>query len=260
MRTVFCSAVLAACVLMTCLSTGCRLCCAPYDYCGPVWQCGGCADLSTRRCGSGVCGPACGPCGATNNMAYVQNPQNPAQMVPGTAQPMMPAQPTTAIPGPQVQFMQPVQQAPMVRTQAPVQPQMMPMQPQVGAQIQPQMVQAQPQALPRTQVMTATATQTQVQPQAQIQPQPQTMVVPQQGVIEVQVFDEKGNFLGIEKMDANGNTLNHVPHPVATAVPQQPMQQQMMMVPQQQVMYAPRMNYQPVSMNGGGWKTRTQPR
>lgn len=239
MRTVFYSAVLAACVLTACLSTGCRMCCAPYDYCGPVWQCGGCADLSTRRCGSGVHGPACGPCGATNNMVYTQNP---AQISPTNGQPVMPSQPATAIPGPHVQYMQPGQQVPMVMAQAPAQPQMVPVQPQIGAQVQ-----MQPQALPRTQVMTATATQTQTQ----------TMVVPQQGVVEVQVFDEKGNFLGIEKMDANGNTLNHVPHPAATGVPQQ----QMMMVPQQQVMYMqPQQQMMPVSMNGGGWKTRTQPR
>lgn len=40
------------CVLLLPPLAGCRLCCAPYDYCGPVYEGGQCSDLSKQRCGS----------------------------------------------------------------------------------------------------------------------------------------------------------------------------------------------------------------
>ncbi len=160
--------------------------------------------------------------------------------------------------GPQVQYMQPTQQAPMVVMQNPAPQQGMHAAQMVPA---PQMAQVQPQV--GAQVMPVTQSQMQMQGQMPAG----TVVVPQQGLVEVQVFDEKGNFLGVEKMDASGNTLNRVPAPTgASMMPQQ----QMMVVPQmmnqmpQNPMYVQQQGVaypqvMPVSTSGGGfWKTRTQ--
>ncbi len=45
-------AILAQCLLLLITATGCSLCCAPYDYCGPVFADGRCANLARQRCGT----------------------------------------------------------------------------------------------------------------------------------------------------------------------------------------------------------------
>lgn len=259
MKTVIYSGMLGILALITSLSAGCRLCCAPYDYCGPVYDCGNCANLMTNRCGSGVHGRMCGEPPAYQSPVQVA-PQN---MPEGSNSPN--AVPPTTIRGPHVQYMPgrnhvsqgnvPTQGISAPQSQSgpilpPVlqQPQMVAAQPQVGAQAQ---IPAQPQGM---------------------QMPPGTMVVPQQGPMEVQVYDENGRYLGTEIIDAQGNTTNQVAPPAVPAFPplssgavMQNPQVQYSVPPAQKYpsMFPQKMNYPqtPVlPVSGGGWTTRSQQR
>ena len=269
MKSFFYTALWSAFALVVSFSAGCRICCAPYDYCGPVYDCGQCANLTTNRCGSGVCGVPCGGQPAVAGMPAQQIPQNPAPYYHGTPSGM----PTPA-PGPQVQNVpnrfqnagmpaaapqgmpvMPPQQGMLVQQGAPA-PQLMPIQPQVGKTAQPQMMMPMP-------------------PQ---QNTPETMIVPQQGPQEIPYYDENQKYLGSETVDASGRVIKStLPAYMQNISQQAPQAAPTMVMPAGGVMQNPQPVYQntPVTYNApmtnypqtpvqpisaGGWKTRTQPR
>jgi hypothetical protein len=111
---------------------------------------------------------------------------------------------------------------------------------------------------PAPQQPVAVAAQQQIGTQAQIPPG--TMVVPRQGPVEVQVFDENGKYLGTEIIDAQGNVTNPVTPP---AFPSQPGGTVTQNPPTGYIVPPTRMNYPqtPVlPVSGGGWMTRSQAR
>ena len=168
------------------MSTGCRLCCAPYDYCGPVYSGGQCSNLARHRCGSGItnAGAAggCAKCGGGQTMMV------PAQGMP-TATPQ------------QVVAPQATAQQPMAPQQIPAaQPQARNFQP-INRQVPPAAQQA--QYLTTSGAQSAPAVQS------------SGIAVNADGYQKIQVFDERGNLLGYETIDASGKSINQVPAPAS---------------------------------------------
>ena len=268
MKSFFYVSLLGVFVLVVSFSAGCRLCCAPYDYCGPVYDCGQCANLMTNRCGSGVHGVPCGGQPAVAQIPAQQIPQNSPQY-----NNSIPRQVPTPATGPQVQYtpnrfqntgmaapvqqgmpMQQPQQGMVVQQGAPT-AQVMPIQPQVGKTAQPQTMPMLPQ-----------------------QNTPDTMIVPPQGPQEVKYYDENGQLLGTETVDAGGRVIHStLPDYMRNVTQPSPQAAPAMVMPAGGVIQNPQSTYQntPVTYNApmthypqtpvlpvseGGWKTRTQPR
>ncbi|MDO4551800.1 MAG: hypothetical protein Q4C96_11185 [Planctomycetia bacterium] len=220
-------------------SPGCRLCCAPYDYCGPVYEGGNCSNLMTNRCGSGVNGAAC--CGnACCGAQPVYSPSASPALVPTnkTPQNISPKNIPVAPNSPQVQYFTPTQQPNQLMTRRP----------------------SNLRTISNTHTSGPTASAS-----AKIQ---NTSLLSQDGLMEVQVYDENGKFLGTEYMDAQGNTLNQVSFPADsenTPVSSKNSAQNIQVTFQapHSASYAPaQLNYPktPVLPASGGWKTRTRPR
>lgn len=86
------------CVLLLPPFAGCRLCCAPYDYCGPVYEGGQCSDLSRQRCGS-VTAMGCAPAQViTENQAVIQHtPATKSVPTPAIQKAPTPKQPSSQV-------------------------------------------------------------------------------------------------------------------------------------------------------------------
>ncbi|MDO4573780.1 MAG: hypothetical protein Q4D98_01040 [Planctomycetia bacterium] len=182
-----------ACVALVVGLTGCKLCCAPYDYCGPVYQCGQCSDLAHRRCGS-IAGQ--------QSMVAVSTPQGTLQQVPSKQVPT-PA-PAPAV-GSQVQQVPPsyqryqqVQYQQFQNRQA----QQAPFQQTAQAPAQTGVVQA--AALIPTPASSEHAARQNI---PAVVPQEGKIAVNADGFQEVAVYDENGRLLGYETIDAEGKTV-----------------------------------------------------
>ena len=201
--------ILGICASLLLGSVGCHLCCAPYDYCGPVWEGGQCSDLSRVRCGSVTAIGGCSTCSQHGAVA-------PAQAVPAQGAPTAaPAPAPTPAPAP----------APAAKSVGP--------QVYRGLDSNVRQVQAtQPVNQTNSQVVAATATQPVApnrslvvgRPASQKPVEAPTAVsvgsqksgqLPKDAVIavgpdgfqKVEVYDEKGQFLGYETIDATGKTV-----------------------------------------------------
>ena len=174
------------------LSTGCSLCCAPYDYCGPVYANGGCANLARMRCGTAFNG-GCATCGMHGQVQQFVD-QN-GQPIPQNAPQVQPT------PAPDV--------APLVSpipTQAPAATQPLP-----GPSA----------SIPsKTQYRTASMAQSQPAQATPALPAPSTpqngaVAVDASGYARVAVYDENNQLLGYEMVDATGKSVNQVPAPAS---------------------------------------------
>ena len=201
--------ILGICASLLLGSVGCHLCCAPYDYCGPVWEGGQCSDLSRVRCGSVTAIGGCSTCGQHGAVAPDQ--AVPAQGAPTAA----PAPAPTPAPAPapaaksvgpqvyrglnsnvrQVQATQPVNQT--------------------NSQVVPATA-TQPVAPNRSLVVGRPASQKPVEAPTAVSvgnqnagqlPKDAVIAVGPDGFQKVEVYDEKGQFLGYETIDATGKTV-----------------------------------------------------
>ncbi|MDO4858355.1 MAG: hypothetical protein Q4A17_10475 [Thermoguttaceae bacterium] len=181
---ILCSGIL----VLAGLSTGCSLCCAPYDYCGPVYANGGCSNLARMRCGTAFNG-GCATCGAHGQIQEFvdQNgrpvPQNAPQMQPSPAPDVAPS----------------VMPAPAPSTTQPL--------PAPSAKLPSQ-----------TQYRTASVAQTQTSPMAPAlpassAPQDGAVAVDASGYARVAVYDENNQLLGYEMVDSTGKSVNQVQVP-----------------------------------------------
>ena len=167
------------------LSTGCSLCCAPYDYCGPVYANGGCANLARMRCGTAFNG-GCATCGMHGQVQEFvdQNgqpiPQNAPQSQPTPAPNVAPA----PSPAPAPSVTQPL--------------------PGPSASLPSQ-----------TQYRTASVAQSQTSPAAPTVPQNGAVAVDASGYARVAVYDENNQLLGYEMVDSTGKSVNQVPAPAS---------------------------------------------
>ena len=170
------------------LSTGCSLCCAPYDYCGPVYANGGCANLARMRCGTAFNG-GCATCGMHGQVQQFvdQNgqpiPQNAPQAQPAAAPTLSPA----PAPAPEPSVTQPL--------------------PAPSASLPSQ-----------TQYRTASVAQSQTTQAAPALPAPSTpqngaIAVDASGYARVAVYDENNQLLGYEMVDSTGKSVNQVQAP-----------------------------------------------
>lgn len=81
-------ALIWMCVTLVVCTSGCRLCCAPYDSWGPVVGATGGSDLTHQRCGSGV------------NQRQVETPIMPEQIPTPAPRPLNAPDPTNRSPAP----------------------------------------------------------------------------------------------------------------------------------------------------------------
>ncbi|MDO4570580.1 MAG: hypothetical protein Q4D38_09375 [Planctomycetia bacterium] len=184
--------VVVICMIMVgAMSTGCRLCCAPYDYCGPVYAGGKCSNLARFRCGTAfrrgcaTCETGCASCQAGAPMMAG------APMVAGAPAPNYQYQVRTA-PGQQMPIAQAAPQRTLQRSAPTTQVYQTPSRPvQTASQIP-------------AGIQTATGTQLSYN-QGVYQNAGQN--ASQNGYQRVQVFDEKGTFLGYEMIDASGRNV-----------------------------------------------------
>jgi len=173
-------------------STGCSLCCAPYDYCGPVYANGGCSNLARMRCGTAFNG-GCATCGMhgqvqefvnQNGQPVSQvNPQiqpTPAPEVVPTPAPNVVPSTTQAIPAPTASF-----QSPTKYQSASI------------AQVQ----------VPQTTHPTLPASSAPL-------PANGSVAVDASGYARVAVYDENNQLLGYEMVDSTGKSVNQVQIPV----------------------------------------------
>ena len=184
---ILCSGIL----VLAGLSTGCSLCCAPYDYCGPVYANGGCANLARMRCGTAFNG-GCATCGAHGQVQEFvdQNgqpiPQNAPQIQPSPAPDVAPSVAPTPAPAPAATHPLPAPSA----------------------------------SLPsQTQYRTASVAQSQTLQTAPDLPAPSvpqngTIAVDASGYARVAVYDENNQLLGYEMVDSTGKSVNQVQAPI----------------------------------------------
>lgn len=235
--------ILASGLLLLGTSVGCSLCCAPYDYCGPVFANGQCSNLARCRCGTAFgqgCGQGgCATCGQANygvapQVTYDENGR-PIQTVPSPAQGMrqnvqpqvqpqiQPSQiqPTRIQQGPAAQLQpssgaalsQPTQNrsAQYPTNQYPptqYRPASMNAQtPQRVAYAPPSSQQVLPPASPTT------ANVANVVNVANGTPQNGSIAVGADGYQKVEVYDENNQLMGYEIIDATGKSVSQLPAP-----------------------------------------------
>ena len=199
--------ILGICASLLLGSVGCHLCCAPYDYCGPVWEGGQCSDLSRVRCGSVTAIGGCSTCGQHGAVA-------PDQAVPTQGAPTAaPAPAPTPAPAPATKSVGPQVYRGLdsnVRQVQATQP---------VNQTNSQVVAAtatQPVAPNRSLVVGRPASQKPVEAPKAVSvgnqnagqlPKDAVIAVGPDGFQKVEVYDEKGQFLGYETIDATGKTV-----------------------------------------------------
>ncbi len=190
-----------ACIgLFTVISSGCSLCCAPYDYCGPVYADGRCSNLARFRCGTAFNqtynAPQDGVVLDENGQPIPgQNPQMqqtvPSQAAPSSVQP----QPTPA------QNLTPVPTASATQNRGNYAQRSY----RTASTSAPNEVAT---ALP---VSDTVQTQTSA-PIPQI-PQSGTIAVNPDGYQKVAVYDENQQLMGYEMIDATGKSVQELPAP-----------------------------------------------
>lgn len=223
-------ALLAVLLLLAGMNTGCRLCCAPYDYCGPIYANGCCSNLARHRCGTAF--------NQVPQAVYDEN-GNLIQGAPGMVQGGVPYQPAPQpTPAPQGMVPQPTS-APQTMAD--------PMIPAAGAQMNqyqsgrqqyPQLasnagrsqaqqqvnyVQAEPQAVSQARAgalpfATAESSSATVLPSESLSGNAAagvngSIAVNADGYQKVAVYDEKQQLLGYEIIDATGKSVQQLPAP-----------------------------------------------
>jgi len=195
------------------MASGCSLCCAPYDYCGPVYANGCCANLARQRCGTAFNQtqvPQQVTYDANGQPIPLQNqPARAPQHIPGDtpAQTSMMHAPSVmqqdqrmASPQYQAQYQQaPYRQASANPTARPAQ-QMMQAQQMAPAQ---QMAQA-----PQMAMLPAEPSAPSAQATAN-----GTIAVNADGFQKVAVYDENQQLLSYEIIDATGKSVQQLPAP-----------------------------------------------
>lgn len=204
------SLIFAICSLaLLCMASGCSLCCAPYDYCGPVYANGCCANLARQRCGTAFNQtqmPQQVTYDANGQPIPIQNQPTPApQHIPGDT----PAQ-TSAMSVPSAmpqnqgmsagQFQAPYRQASANPT---ARPSAVSSAPAVSAMPSQQMAQV-PQVAMRPAEPSDISAQTPVNGK---------IAVNADGFQKVAVYDENQQLLGYELIDATGKSVQQLPAP-----------------------------------------------
>ncbi len=193
--------ILVQCLFLLITATGCSLCCAPYDYCGPVFADGHCANLARQRCGTAFNGPM----GCNNGAQVIYDENGQPISVPTTQQPT----PATS------------QNTQMVPTPAPKQ-QLPPgghlyKQPATAQNTvtQPTAIQAQFQhaSAYNTAQRTANPGNSNASTVISTSEMPTTIPVNADGYQRVAVYDENQQLLGYEMIDATGKSVQQLPAP-----------------------------------------------
>ncbi len=184
--------VLAVGFLLLGTSVGCSLCCAPYDYCGPVYANGQCSNLARFRCGTafGQSG-----CGASPQVTPNEN-GGTHQALPASEPGGNPRIQPTPASSPQIQ------QSP--RVALPPQTQYRPAS--INAQVPQQIAHTNPsvqQVLPPVSSVGAT----------DAIPQNGAIAVGADGYQKVEVYDENNQLMGYEIIDATGKSVSQLPAP-----------------------------------------------
>ncbi len=207
MKNVF-SLIFAICGLaLLCMASGCSLCCAPYDYCGPVYANGCCANLARQRCGTAFNQtqmPQQVTYDANGQPIPVQNQPTPApQHIPGDT-PASAMSAPSAMPQNQgmtaSQFQAPYRQASANPT---ARPSAVSSAPAMSAMPSQQMAQAPQMAMLPAEPSNVSA------------PTPINgkIAVNADGFQKVAVYDENQQLLGYEIIDATGKSVQQLPAP-----------------------------------------------
>ncbi|MDO4629281.1 MAG: hypothetical protein Q4C70_08880 [Planctomycetia bacterium] len=216
MKTTVSLTFLAQCLFLLVTATGCSLCCAPYDYCGPVFADGHCANLARQRCGTAFNGPM--GCNGGAQVIYDENGQpisvpTAQQPTPATYQNME----TVPTPAPKQQlppgghlYKQPAT-AQNTMTQ-PMAQNTMTQSATVQAQFQHASAYNSAQRNLAS-AATSGSTDSGASTVVSTSEMPTTIPVNADGYQRVAVYDENQKLLGYEMIDATGKSVHQLPAP-----------------------------------------------
>jgi|GEM_PF-1609411 len=205
MKKVVSLMVLAGSLFLLGMSVGCSLCCAPYDYCGPVYANGQCSNLARFRCGTAF---GQGGCGMSGQVMVDENGQ-PIPVVSGQEQGIQQGVPQGIQPTPAPASAPRIQVSPgasgvAVPQQTQYRPASMNSQvPQRIAYAQPSETETVQQALPPVSRENVPA----------VMPQNGAIAVGADGYQKVEVYDENNQLMGYEIIDATGKSVRQLPAP-----------------------------------------------